>query len=105
PHLNGAVSTSNLVNMVTSVMQDSLIIQDRDGKAIPNLAESWEPTDGGKTWTFKLVKNAKWHDGIAFNSADVTYTAEKIWKVTHSRNSQVLRTLTGVDTPDDYTVV
>jgi peptide/nickel transport system substrate-binding protein len=105
PHLNGAVSTSNLVNMVTSGMQDSLIIQDRDGKLVPNLAESWEATENSKTWTFKLVRNAKWHDGKPFTSADVKYTAEKIWKVTHSRNTQVLRTLAGVDTPDDYTVV
>jgi peptide/nickel transport system substrate-binding protein len=103
PHFNGAVSTSNHVNMVTSVMQDSLILQDRDGKILPLLAESWESSDNSRTWTFKLVRNAKWHDGVPFTSADVKFTAEKIWKVTHSRNRSVLRNLISVETPDQYT--
>ncbi|MBN1219383.1 MAG: protein kinase [Anaerolineae bacterium] len=31
-----------------------------DGAVLPGLAYSWEPSDGGKTWTFYLDGDAKW---------------------------------------------
>src|SRR5437764_6860988 len=30
---------------------------------VPFFARSWKATDGGKTWTFHTVPNAKWSDG------------------------------------------
>src|ERR1051326_254804 len=38
---------------------------------IPELADSWDISDGGKTVTFHLHKGVKWHDGVPFSSADV----------------------------------
>ena len=37
---------------------------------IPELAESWEVSDGGQTIIFHLHKGVKWHDGTPFSSAD-----------------------------------
>src|SRR5215471_13933145 len=52
---------------------------DPQGQAlIPELAERWEVSDGGKTLTFHLHKGVKWHDGMPFSSADVQYTVERI---------------------------
>src|SRR5882724_3482026 len=45
---------------------------------IPELADSWEISDGGKTITFYLHKGVKWHDGAPFSAADVKYTIERI---------------------------
>jgi len=45
---------------------------------IPELAESWEVGEGGKTITFHLHTGVKWHDGTPFSSADVQYTIERI---------------------------
>src|SRR6266705_4683324 len=45
---------------------------------IPELAETWEVSDGGKTITFHLHKGVTWHDGTPFSSADVQYTIERI---------------------------
>jgi peptide/nickel transport system substrate-binding protein len=42
---------------------------------IPELAHTWDVSDGGKTITFHLHKGVKWHDGTPFSSADVKYTS------------------------------
>ena len=33
-------------------------------KIVGDLADSWEISDGGQTFTFSLNKDAKWHDGV-----------------------------------------
>jgi peptide/nickel transport system substrate-binding protein len=50
------------------------------GKTYPWLAQSWKWSNGNKTLTLNLVKNAKWTDGKPLTSADVVYslTAGKI---------------------------
>jgi peptide/nickel transport system substrate-binding protein len=40
----------------------------------PNLAESWDISKDGLTWTFHLRKDVKWADGIPFTAADVVFT-------------------------------
>ena len=46
---------------------------DRDGAVIPDLA-TFSVSDDGKTWTFTIRDDAKWHDGRPVTSADVVYT-------------------------------
>src|SRR2546422_8352015 len=45
---------------------------------LPELADTWDIGDGGTTITFHLHHGVKWHDGVPFSSADVTYTIERI---------------------------
>lgn len=41
---------------------------------VPDLAESLgEPSDGGKTWTYKIREGVKFEDGTEITSADVKY--------------------------------
>ena len=40
------------------------------------LCESYEMSEGGKVWTFKIHKNIKWHDGVAFTADDLVYWFE-----------------------------
>lgn len=43
----------------------------------PDLAESWDVSADGMTYTFKLRQNAKFHDGRAVTSQDVVYSLER----------------------------
>ena len=49
-----------------------------DGSPEPDLAERWEVTADQLTYTFHLRPNVTWHDGAAFDSADVAYTIARI---------------------------
>ena len=45
---------------------------------IPDLARTWEISDGGTTVTFHLAEGVTWHDGEPFSSEDVKWTVERI---------------------------
>ena len=44
----------------------------------PGLAESWDRSDDGLTWTFHLRKDVTWHDGQPFTAHDVDFTFNRI---------------------------
>ena len=44
----------------------------------PSLAESWERSDDGMTWTFNLRRDVRWHDGQPFTAHDVDFTFNRI---------------------------
>lgn len=47
---------------------EPLIAGGEDGKPIPKLAESWNMSEDGKEWTFKLRENVTFHDGEELNA-------------------------------------
>jgi peptide/nickel transport system substrate-binding protein len=76
---------------------------------IPELAETWEISEGGKTITFHLHKGVQWHDGVPFSSADVQYTIERIMTppqgMVSPRGPVFAALIARVETPDPDTVV
>lgn len=47
-----------------------------DMKIVPSLAESWEGSDGGKKWVFKLRKGVTFHSGKTFDANDAMASIE-----------------------------
>ncbi len=45
---------------------------------VPDLAHSWEITEGGAKVVFHLENGVKWHDGQPFSSDDVIYTFDRV---------------------------
>jgi peptide/nickel transport system substrate-binding protein len=76
---------------------------------MPELADTWEVSDGGKTLTFHLHKGVKWHDGAPFSSADVKYTIERIMHppqgMVSPRGPVFNALIERVEAPDPDTVV
>ena len=70
---------------------------------IGDLAESWEVSADGMTYTFKLRQGVTWHDGEAFNADDVIYSIEKMM-VLPSRILGYFPTYQSVEKVDAYTV-
>jgi peptide/nickel transport system substrate-binding protein len=75
----------------------------------PDLAQSWDITDGGKTITFHLRHGVKWSDGVEFSARDVLFTMRVIYdpRVPNSMISALTvddKPLK-VEAPDDYTVI
>ena len=48
-----------------------------DFAAIPGLAESWEGSEDGRTWTYTMRPNLKWSDGQPLTAEDVAYTINR----------------------------
>ena len=71
-------------------------------------AEMPTPTDGGKTYTFKIRQGVKWHDGTPLTAHDVAASWRKIVNpppgVTSARKSFYIM-VDQIETPDPLTVV
>src|SRR5262245_8806666 len=71
----------------------------------PDLAEKWDISPDGMTYTFSLRKGVKFHSGKPLTSADVKYTFDRLVdKATASPNASLLSSVDSVTTPDDGTV-
>lgn len=105
PLLNPHFSTLPWVSMTSMAIFSTLIDHDLDIKPLPNLAESWTVAPDFKTFTFTLVRNARWHDGRRFTSADVKFTFEVVASKLNPSGPVVFRNLERVETPDQFTAV
>jgi peptide/nickel transport system substrate-binding protein len=78
-----------------------------DGSVTPLLAESWTMEPDGRSYTFKLRKGVKYHDGEAFDAADVKFSFERARddKSTNKAKKAVFDNIARIDAPDAHTVI
>jgi peptide/nickel transport system substrate-binding protein len=74
----------------------------------PDLAKSWEISEGGRTVIFHLRHGVRWSDGVPFTARDVVFTMRVIYDRRIPNSMRPILTIDGkpiaVDAPDDYTV-
>jgi len=83
---------------------EGLLEYDYDIKPRASLATEWSISEDGKTYTFKLRPNVKFHDGKPFTSADVAYSIQLL-KTVHPRGRNTFANVTEVKTPDPLTAI
>jgi len=103
--LNLAITNSFQALIAGAPVFNTLMTYDENYIPHPELAQSWQVAPDGLTYTFNLVRNATWHDGYAFTSADVKFTYTQILSKYQARVTGPLSYVSSVDTPDNYTVV
>jgi peptide/nickel transport system substrate-binding protein len=78
-YINPILSQSNDVDAdIVQLVFNGLLKYDRDGKLIPDLAQSYEISDDKTTYTFHLKPGVTWHDGQPFTATDIFYTVNLI---------------------------
>lgn len=85
-------------------VHEGLIHIDYDLKPQPYLATEWDISADGLTYTFKLRDGVKWHDGTPFTAGDVAFSILTLKEI-HPRRRITFANVTGIDTPDDLTVI
>ena len=97
--------THVLSHMYNNLVRNNLV----DGlrTIIPDLAESWEPGEGGLSYTFALREGVTYHDGEPFSAQDVVATFGRILEPPEGIVSPMKANFTFVDSVeavDDMTV-
>ena len=104
--LNALISGDTLSSRIAGFCFHTLVSGSViDGQPVPNLADYWELSDDGLTYTFYLPENAMWHDGTPLTAHDVVFSfdstlAEDSLSV---RRSSVDAVLESYQALDDYT--
>ncbi len=59
---------------ITQQLFDGLVRLDADLKIVPDLAEYWDISEGGRCYTFYLRKGVRFHDGRELTAEDVLFS-------------------------------
>jgi peptide/nickel transport system substrate-binding protein len=59
---------------------NQLVRFDENMTPLPELAESWQVSPDGLSWTFKLREGVRFHDGQELTSADVKFTFDRLFE-------------------------
>src|ERR1044071_7719890 len=78
PTLDPHASPSAVTYQVIASVAENLLYRGPDGKLVPWLAESWTTARDGKSVTFKLRRDVKFHDGTPFNAEAVKFNFDRI---------------------------
>lgn len=105
PGLVSGILQNATVQLVAGNLYEGLVRMDEKLEPHPLLAQSWEMSDDGLTYTFKLKPNVKWHDGKPFTAQDVLFSVDVFLRKTHARARGNLGVVEKITAPDDLTVV
>ena len=74
PALNSAIDGANMILHAF----EGLTRFDKDNNIVGGLAETWDVSEDGKTYTFHLRDGLKWSDGSALTANDFVYSWKRL---------------------------
>ena len=106
PHLDPTSAAAGAIDSVTYAnIFEGLTRFASDGSIIPGVAESWEISDDGLTYTFKLQSGVTFHDGTSMDGDDVKFSLDRA-RAEDSVNAQkaLFASIDSVEVVDPLTV-
>ncbi|MDQ0113575.1 peptide ABC transporter substrate-binding protein [Paenibacillus harenae] len=76
PSLDPALMEDNVSGTIATGIYEGLTRKDESGNTVEGMAESWEISEDGKTYTFKIRSDAKWSNGDPVTANDFEFA----WK-------------------------
>ncbi|RDC72380.1 peptide ABC transporter substrate-binding protein [Rhodovulum sp. 12E13] len=73
-HKTSTVAEANILRD----LYEGLVVYDRNAEVIPGVAESWEVSEDGTTYTFTLRDDARWSNGDPVTAGDFVYSFRRI---------------------------
>jgi peptide/nickel transport system substrate-binding protein len=92
-------SSSALVNLY-----DTLVYPTTSGDVVPHLAERWDASKDGLTWTFYLRKGVKFHDGSELTADDVALSMDRLTTIGEGYGYLFAGRVESSEVVDRYTV-
>jgi len=88
---------------------ETLTDQDENGDIVPRLASSWEITDGGRTYTFRLRDDVTFSDGTPLTAEVVKANLDALVRFAEEGKADTpvnsaLNSYAGADVVDEHTV-
>lgn len=96
---NDYASSTSLANLY-----DTLVFPNAQGTVDPWLAESWDVSEDGLTWTFHLRKDVKFHDGSPLKASDVVFSFNRLKEIGEGYAYLATPDVESVTALDDHTV-
>ncbi len=110
------VTDGESFDVTRHIFENLVQFVDEKTEVRPGLAESWTASKDGLTWTFKLRRGVRFHDGTPFNAQAVVFNFERMayennpyhkgsfsyWASFFNGYPGILKKISA---PDDYTVV
>ena len=106
PHLDPTSAAAGAIDSVLySNVFEGLTRFMGDGSVVPGLAESWDISEDGLRYTFKLHDGVTFHDGTTMDAEDVKFSLDRIL-ADGSANAQkaLFASISAVDVVDPLTV-
>jgi peptide/nickel transport system substrate-binding protein len=92
-------SSSSFVNLY-----DTLVYPTPTGDAKPHLAQKWEASTDGLTWTFYLRKGVMFHDGSELTAEDVVFSMDRMIAIAEGYGYLYAGRIHKSEAVDPYTV-
>jgi peptide/nickel transport system substrate-binding protein len=102
-HLDPHTTTSPPAGEIRKTIYELLIDLDAELAPSPMLADSWEISDDGMTYTFDLREAAQFHNGQPFRSDDVKFSIERVLSI--SPRSEDYGEIGEIEEDGDHTVI
>jgi peptide/nickel transport system substrate-binding protein len=103
-YIDPAVGSDFSSTSALAILYDTLVFPNTEGGSDAHLAESWEVSDDGLTWTFHLKKGVKFHNGSELTASDVAFSMNRILEIGEGLAYVFLGTVESATAVDDYTV-